>query len=469
MKNIVNPTNGTWKRTQFSTLTLRCPNDSPCSWTPPLEGDAGADFSLRCDGQGRNIQPNPVCSLCEHGFGSDGRSCGRCQGNADFAVVFVALLALIILILYFSEKYKVFTEERLDRGTTMKIVLSYTHLLVAAARLKDRFEGVLFDWLDVETKGGQAVASFNLPQVDCLLKSGGMGYHAQFYIKMTLPLILAVCLASIVTAMILVRGKRGQKSRDIVLDAIIRTTTVMLNLLYPWISEQVFGVISSARLDRAIRITGGNLAYEELQADYLAASTNFSVEYTSRSHSFAVVVAVIACIIFVISMPACLALYLRTKRAQLATPMFQARLGFTYLGYREMFFFWESIVIARKAAVAFVVTALSTDEASREYQVGFSTLVVVVAFAAHTFCMPFKKASHNIMELMSIGSSCSVMFASIMYLSGAIMNQPILEAITAAIVISVNLTFITSAIYQLSSSYVKMLMGTKVAKSIFRL
>lgn len=126
------------------------------------------------------------------------------------------------------------------------------------------------------------------------------------------------------------------------------------------------------------------------------------------------------------------------------------------------------VIVARKALLSLIVVSLSIDDTYREYQVGFSALVAILAFSAHTFTMPFKKASHNILELLSLASLCAIMFASIMYLRDNILGLPGLEALTAAIVLSVNLFFICSAVYALSVAYIRMALQTKIAKKLFR-
>lgn len=128
----------------------------------------------------------------------------------------------------------------------------------------------------------------------------------------------------------------------------------------------------------------------------------------------------------------------------------------------------QAVIIARKATTALIIAMFSTSEEQHEYQVGFTTLVAVLAFTAQTFFMPFKKASHNILELLSVGSFCATMFASIMYLTGAILERLTLEAVTAGIVISVHLIFICSAAYALFAAYLRMAMETKLFKKMFR-
>lgn len=81
--------------------------------------------------------------------------------------------------------------------------------------LKDRFQGVLYDWLDVETKAGQSVSSFDVAYFDCASKAGGMAYHTQLYIKFALPFIFAIYFFVIVGIIFAIkRGDSKQASRN---------------------------------------------------------------------------------------------------------------------------------------------------------------------------------------------------------------------------------------------------------------
>jgi hypothetical protein len=454
----------------------KCAEESPCEWSAADLGEQllacparGRNITIEVDG--RRVMDNPLCSMCEEGFGNDGRYCSECQGNADYALIALAFVAFNALVLYFSEKYKLFTEERIDRGIIMKVSMSYLHSLVAASRLKDRFQGVLFEWLDAETKAGQSVSSFELPMVDCAFKAGGISYHGKTFFDFSLPFILSIYFSLLVSAIVFAK-KHDDKARtsrkQVAYSAVIRTIVLLFNLLYPWITEITFTTITLNRLDSAVTYSNGEPAYPKLQANVYSVSNNVTIDYYSKGHSAALIVAILYLVCIVVGLPIALFFLLRRNRHNLNNDTFREQLGFVFLGYRETYYFWELVIVARKALLLFTVVYFSVDETFREYQVGFSTLIAVLAFTAHTFTMPFKKASHNILELLSLASLCAVMFASIMYLKDSILGAPSLEALTAAVVLSVNLFFIVSAAYALSAAYIRMALQTKIAKKLLR-
>ena len=137
--NVINAKDNFWHLTPTSSLMKKCADDSPCQWS---EDDLGRQ-SLTCLSIGRNVTvevdgrvvtDNPLCSVCEEGYGTDGRFCGECRGDSDYALIALLFVAINAVVLYFSEKYKLFTSERIDRGIIMKVSMSYLHSLVAASR-----------------------------------------------------------------------------------------------------------------------------------------------------------------------------------------------------------------------------------------------------------------------------------------------------------------------------------------------
>ena len=124
------------------------------------------------------------------------------------------------------------------------------------------------------------------------------------------------------------------------------------------------------------------------------------------------------------------------------TRLFHTRhlLGFLFLGYEARFYWWEILVIYRKALVYAVVVSLQTENLNLQMISALS--LVLVSILVQSFCQPYENAYFDMLEQLGLGA-CASLFVMALYLHNVeLFSNEWLGTIGTIVVIAVNLLFL---------------------------
>jgi hypothetical protein len=128
--------------------------------------------------------------------------------------------------------------------------------------------------------------------------------------------------------------------------------------------------------------------------------------------------AIPALLLFVLGIPAGTAALLWRQRRELASPAVRAKYGFLYASYREDTFYWDSVVLLRKLAIAAVAVFLRPAGAG--LQACTAQLVVFVSLQLQTRVQPYANAGVNTLDAYALLAEFATFFlAIVLYASGS--------------------------------------------------
>jgi len=148
-----------------------------------------------------------------------------------------------------------------------------------------------------------------------------------------------------------------------------------------------------------------------------------------------------------IGIPAATLFILVKFRKRLQEPNVKTAMGFLYLGYTELKYYWEFMILYRKIAIAFISVFLVS--VSIEVQALTAFLVLMFAFYFQTMKQPFTTVSLNKLEVSSILVAGVTIYCGLYYLSGHI--GEITKLVLFIIIVLINSTFIGYWIYLMSN------------------
>ena len=108
--------------------------------------------------------------------------------------------------------------------------------------------------------------------------------------------------------------------------------------------------------------------------------------------------------------------------------------GFIFLGYKEQEFYWELVVLSRKAAISLIGVTFAPDQRS---QCMFGMLMVFLSTIAHTHYKPFCEDWLNRFEFASLASSAATFFFGMFTLEAGLPLSLFLSAIELYIYIHI--------------------------------
>ncbi len=237
-----------------------------------------------------------------------------------------------------------------------------THLQMGAVLLRFdlQWPAALLSLFSVFDRGSTITS--HVVSTECILKELAPAV-SPFYLSSAITLlVLPICLVAVVNIVLLIRNARSAKrisNRAI--------SIIILNMLYPSLTRQAFQLFAC----RSVQSFGGTWLLADFEEQCFA----------SAHARVAGLLGTPALLAWVCGFPAggALLLWKQTGRrgAGLGDEHFKEKYGFMYNGYLPEFYFWESIVMARKAALMAVAVFFSTGSVITQTAVAS---VVVLGF-----------------------------------------------------------------------------------------
>eukprot|EP00949_MAST-11_sp_MAST-11-sp1_P000323 g323.t1 len=326
-----------------------------------------------------------------------------------------------------------------------KVFFSYMQFTAMASSLRIQWPSEIVGMFDVQmsvSSAGEQILS-----LDCAIR-GSCGsaaeqgcsaehlFYAKFVAMMILPVILTMCAAAVWGTQYVYRVRhspghwleKGEswssaklaKLRERKMGNFLVSVIVTLFYVHSNLTRTTFTLFTC-------RDIGG--------AQYL--DTEPSAPCWRGQHVSWAIAGGLFGFLYVLGIPSASTILLYRNRRMLSDFAVRARLGFLYNGYRRGTYWWETVVMLRKALLASVAVFLRNADA--QLQVAFTLLVVCISGALHLSWRPYDFALLDRLESWSLLTCFVTFFLGIVLMApGALANSWWISLV----VIGVNVSYV---------------------------
>jgi len=370
----------------------------------PRELTSGQPPDAAC----RNGHTGVLCSSCKPGFGAGGIAGCRACTEESFSQVMVALGVLgILCIIVYLMVMQVFTKEATlqQRAAVQRILL--THLQQVAVMVGFSFQWPqpmqgLVEVADMIVTAGSSSAP------NCVYQKGFApdSQFSAFRVRLLFVVALTGGLTTIAVLLIpavfkCLRTHFQQFNQLSYIQLATLGWVTSLYLFYSPLTQAVTKMLS------CVRIAGEDLVVEDL-----------SVPCTSEGNVIWRAVGGVMMVVFVFGFPAFLMWSLVVHRHELfSNELVRKQFGFMYLGYRPAAFWYEGVVLLRKALLAIFIGVSVSAGIVRQLTFALSVLLSASMLAA--YLKAYKTRLCNILEEASLVLSVCTLLGGMSLISVA--------------------------------------------------
>ena len=370
-----------WRPNKNSIVTYKCKNIFACK---------GGLINITSDELCQPGHKGPICDVCDKGYSKDDGVCLKCPENQTRTIgltIFIPLVC-IILIIFLIKTANPSENKKEEVNGLVKIFMNYAQVFSLASSFQ-------INWPTLVRYLFERAKEFSSPRIsfyssDCAI---GWSYYDKLIVYLSLPLFYMLMVTIIIAFMSLCYCNNKKKklktfSSQIEIDnykaskpncieffrAWEKTAVVVGTFLsWPTIVEKTLEVMNCEKV--------GNTYY--LVKD-------FSVVCYDNKHNNFLIVSYIAIVIYGFGIPAFgfyllykyrYRLYDMQNRYDGSTP-----LSFLFLGYREKRWYYEFIIMSKKAGLILLSVFLRNYP---RYQIIGASLLVQISFFLHVFLRPY--------------------------------------------------------------------------------
>jgi len=437
---------------------FECPEAGWCDGTPNVKvrydnwwrPDEGSYLFYSCDkvhtASESCLAPNGTCeegykgarcSVCEDGWGLMQSKCHRCQAKPVVAMLIIGLM--VITMAFVTVLVAASLTSKLSEALPVVLKITINHFQVSS-RVNDIIVGLpptLKTVFDIQLQLSELIR-FDIVSSEC--EPLAMDIYTRFYFALTVPIIMIVIIAGGLGVLHVWRVKKGyQKQYEAVIP--------LHDPLCPVRRDRVMVIVNRF-------VTNLKMAAAKYHKDY--ARDDYRMHYYTIQQYFSAAAVIILLLVYPTILQWCTAMwncdaiafghdrtfrvveYLRVDRSVVCTdtshraimfvallaalfygalvPILSTRLtlshwtlhgraharrlyAYTLAGYSVRFWFWENVVLARKAAIVFIIIFIS-DNLLRTY---LCMWVLTAGIGLHNFFQPFDTDRPSYYNLEGLG------------------------------------------------------------------
>ena len=356
----------------------------------------------------------PKCAKCAAGFGRlGGTMCQPCVGGTSRSLGLLFVFFLVFLLgVSWLVRGQVKTRGLSKKAHSVAKKLLVTHVQQTALMLSFDLE-----WPDpfsalLAASDTAAAASTQLMSLDCVrTEEVPNAVGSAFRLKVLITLLLPVCLLLVLSAGSFALASCTKTTLQEARRQVLVAALVVAFLFYTPLTRTVM------QLFTCVDIGGQDRLLEDL--DVLCSSAG------NNGWRFGVGLPLL--LLVVLGLPAGLFTLLWKRRQRLHSSDWHRRtLGLLFLGYKPEFYWYEVVIMARKALFAMVLVALRPQ--GLLWQVSFAMLVIMTAMIASAGWAPFTEATFNALDVASLALSMATVAGGAMLFQGAVASDPALTS-----------------------------------------
>ena len=370
-----------WRENKYTITTYKCKNTQTC---------IGGLLVNTTDNLCNDGHIGPICDICKEGWAKDDGVCLKCPENIGrtLSLTIIIPIICIMLIIFLIKTANPSDNKKEEVNGVVKIFMNYAQVFSLASSFK-------INWPTLIRYLFERAKEFSSPRVsfyssDCAI---GWTYYEKLIVYLALPLVYMIVVTIIIALMSLCFCHRKKKKmrrmstteeqeeyksrKPTCLEfftAWEKTAIVVGTFLsWPTIIEKTLEVINCEKI--------GNTYY---------LIKDLSVVCYDDTHLKYLIVAYISIILYGVGIPLLGFKLLYKYRYRLfdmqnrydgSTP-----LSFLFLGYREKRWYYEFIIMGKKAGLILLSVFLRNHP---RYQIIGASLLIQISFFLHVFLRPY--------------------------------------------------------------------------------
>ena len=331
----------------------------------------------------------PICDVCEKGWSKDDGVCLKCPENMSRTMSLTILIPIIciFIIIFLIKTANPSNNKKEEVNGVVKIFMNYAQVFSLASSFQ-------INWPALIRYLFERAKEFSSPRVsfyssDCVLQ---WGYYDKFIVYLALPLVYIIISTVVIFILSLCYCKRKKKK--------LRTMSVVQQENYLKKSPSCMEFFSA--WEKTAVVVGTFLSWptivektleimncEKIGEKYYLVK-DVSIECYDEKHLNYLIVGYLGLILYGIGIPLLgfrllykyrFRLFDMQNRYDGSTP-----LSFLFLGYREKRWYYEFIIMGKKAGLILLSVFLRNHP---RYQIIGASLLIQISFFIHVFLRPY--------------------------------------------------------------------------------
>ena len=370
-----------WRENEDTIETYKCKNIYACK---------GGLISNSSDDLCQEGHKGPLCDVCHKGWAKDDGVCLKCPDNATRTIgltIFIPLVC-IFLIMFLIKTANPSNNKKEEINGVVKIFMNYAQVFSLASSFQ-------INWPSLIRYLFERAKEFSSPRVsfyssDCAI---GWSYYEKLIVYLALPMFYMVIVTIIIALISLCYCSNNKKKLEKIIkkedrEKYIKKKPTCKEFFTAW-EKTAIVVGTFLSWPTIVEKTLEVMNCEKIGNSYYLVKDVSVMCYDSKHYQF-LYVSYIAIILYGIGIPL-LGFYLLFKyryrlydmqnRYDGSTP-----LSFLFLGYREKRWYYEFIIMGKKAGLILLSVFLKNYP---RYQIIGASLLVQVSFFLHVFLRPY--------------------------------------------------------------------------------
>ena len=370
-----------WRQNPNTIVTYKCKNIFACK---------GGVILNSSDNLCQPGHKGPICDVCEKGWSKDDGVCLKCPEDNTRTVgltIFIPLVC-IILIIFLIKTANPSENKKEEVNGLVKIFMNYAQVFSLASSFQ-------INWPTLVRYLFERAKEFSSPRIsfyssDCAI---GWSYYDKLIVYLALPLVYMFMTTIIIACISLCYCNNNKKklknmSSDVEIERFKQKKPTCLQFFIAW-EKTAIVVGTFLSWPTIVEKTLEVMNCEKVGNTYYLVK-DFSVVCYDYKHYNFLIISYIAIILYGVGIPA-FGFYLLFKyryrlfdlqnRYDGSTP-----LSFLFLGYREKRWYYEFVIMAKKASLILLSVFLRNYP---RYQIIGASLLIQISFFLHVFLRPY--------------------------------------------------------------------------------
>ena len=331
----------------------------------------------------------PMCDVCERGWSKDDGVCLKCPENVGRTMSLTIMIPVvcIIIIIFLIKTANPSTNKKEEVNGVVKIFMNYAQVFSLASSFQ-------INWPALIRYLFERAKEFSSPRVsfyssDCVI---GWNYYDKFIVYLTLPLVYIIMATIIIFILSLCYCKKKKKKAATMSNndkkIYLSNSPSCMEFFIAW--EKTAVVVGTfLSWPTIVEKTLEVMNCEKIGEKYYLVKDVSVTCYDSTHYSY-LIVGYLGLILYGIGIPLLGFRLLYKYRYRLfdmqnrydgSTP-----LSFLFLGYREKRWYYEFIIMGKKAGLILLSVFLRNHP---RYQIIGASLLVQISFFIHVFLRPY--------------------------------------------------------------------------------
>ena len=370
-----------WRHSYATIETYKCKNIFACK---------GGEIKNNSDDLCNEGHYGPLCDICEKGWAKDDGVCLKCPENTERTIGLTVVIPIVctIIIVFLIKTANPSENKKEEVNGVVKIFMNYAQVFSLASSFQ-------INWPTLIRYLFERAKEFSSPRVsfyssDCAI---GWRYYEKLVVYLALPVVYALsvtCIIAIVSLLFCKKKKKKLKRFNSVIERedFLKKSPSCCEFFIAW-EKTAIVVGTFLSWPTIVEKTLEVMNCEKIGEKYYLVR-DVSVECYNNEHVIYLTISYVALGLYGIGIPLMGFRLLYKHRFRLfdmqnrydgSTP-----LSFLFLGYREKRWYYEFIIMGKKAALIVISVFLRNYP---RYQIIAASLMVQISFFLHVFLRPY--------------------------------------------------------------------------------